>query len=124
MARNALDQIWGERRYVHIADLFLQTDYAVAGILAGRELECYIRRICEEKRIPTKFINDSGYEQSVPIRHLTKQLFNRGVIYNDEKRSINRWWDIRCDLVHEESPLVEEAEVRSMVSGIIDFLRQ
>ena len=123
MARNALEQIWGEKKYIHIADLFLQTDYVVAGILAGRELECQIKKKCEAKHIDISHINESGYEENVSLRKLVKELFDKEFISREEKRQIYSWWGIRSQLVHEESPPVGEAQVRRMIEEIIDFLR-
>lgn len=123
MAKNALDQIWGERRYVHIADLFLQTDFIVAGILAGRELELHIKKMCQARNIPLTFINDSGKKENKPFRRMVRDLYCNEVIDADMKDQIYGWWEIRCDLVHEEAPPVEDWLVRRMVSEVIGFTK-
>ena len=123
MARNALEQIWGEKKYIHIADLFLETDYVVAGILAGRELECQIKKKCEANHIDISHINGWNNEEYVSLKKLVRGLFDNGLISREEKRQIFSWWGIRSRLVHEESPRVGEAKVRWMIEGIIDFLR-
>lgn len=123
MARNALDQIWGDRRCAHIADLFLQTDTIVAGFLAGRALELHIKKMCQERRIPIKFSNQSGKKENLPFRRMVSELLLNGAIDAEMKRGINDWWDTRCNLVHEEAPRVEDSRVRRMVKEVIAFMR-
>jgi hypothetical protein len=123
-ARNALEQIWGERQYIHIADLFLETDFRVAGILAGRELELCVREMCAARKIPLKFIDPSGKRKNRDLRKLARDLFDRKLIDRESKDRIDDWWEIRCDLTHEEAPSVPEAQVRRMISGVVEFLRR
>lgn len=125
MARNALEQIWGERRYVHIADLFLETDFKVAGILAGRELEVQVKKMCEARNIPLTFIDPfSGREKNRDLRKLAQELLNVGLIDRKTKSQINDWWNVRCNLTHEEAPSIPEAEVRRTLSGVLEFLKR
>lgn len=51
MAKNSLEQIWMEKGYLNIAELFLETDHKVAGILASRELERKIKETCMTRGI-------------------------------------------------------------------------
>lgn len=121
MARNALDQIWGSNEIVHIADLFLQTDLVVAGFLAGRALELHVKKMCQAHNISLTSINRYGNREPKPFSIMVKDLYNRGAIDADWKDRIYGWWEVRCDLVHEEAPLVEDWLVCRMVSEVIDF---
>jgi hypothetical protein len=124
MAGNALEQVWGERQYIHIADLFLKTDFSVAGILAGRELELHVKKLCKARKIPLTFIDPSGRKKNRGLRTLARDLLENGVIDKETQRRVIDWWQVRCDLTHEEAPSVPEAQVRRMISGVVEFLRR
>jgi len=124
MARNALEQIWGEKKYIHIADLILQTDFILAGILAGRELELHVKDMCNRAGIPLTFISDAGESKRKDLRRLARDLFNSGRISAETKARIYDWWSLRCNLTHDKAISVGEDRVRRMVEGVIDFMRK
>lgn len=55
-ARNALKQLLErkEEEYLNIADMFVENDHTISAFIAGREIERWLRSLCEENKIRTK----------------------------------------------------------------------
>jgi hypothetical protein len=124
MANNALRQVWGDRRYLHIADLFLETDFVIAGILAGRELEHSVRKACKKIGISISWINPhNGHKEQLPFIKLLNKLEKKRKISSAQKDKICNWWHIRCDLAHKDTPSYTKEQVHEMVQNIIQFLQ-
>jgi len=124
MARNALEHIWEEKSYVHISDLFLETDYIIAGIIAGRGLEHFVKKLCRENDIPLLKRDINGSEKKVSIKKLANELASGRYITKEEKFSIYNWWEIRCDLAHEFKMKSTSNEVEKMIEGINIFINK
>jgi len=93
MARNALEHIWEEKSYLHISDLFLETDYIIAGIIAGRGLEHFVKKSCRENDIPLVEWDINDNEKRISINKLAKELAGIKYITKEERWSIGDWWD-------------------------------
>jgi hypothetical protein len=122
MARNALEHIWEEKSYVHISDLFLETDYVIAGLIIGRQLEHFIKKLCKQNDISLEELDIKRNEKKVSIKKLANELAKGGYITKEEKFSIYDWWDIRCDLAHEFKMKSTCNEVERMIEGINKFI--
>ena len=124
MARNALEHIWEEKSYLHISDLFLGTDYVIAGLIAGRQLELFVKKLCKQHDIPLVEWDINGKEKKVSIKKLANELAGGPYITKEEKYSIYNWWKIRCDLAHEFKMKSTYNEVERMIEGINRFINK
>ncbi|HAR36514.1 MAG TPA: hypothetical protein DCR87_06395 [Acidobacteria bacterium] len=123
-ARNALRNIRQENIfYLDLAGSFLETDPEIAGILAGKELECLVNKLWEEER------NKSGYKPYKPSNMPEKleELARRKAFTDQIKEDLQNWWETRNDCVHLNLAEASEAqlqELRSRVNEMIDGLSQ
>ncbi|MFQ6061601.1 MAG: hypothetical protein ACE5J9_00270 [Methanosarcinales archaeon] len=117
MARNSLEQI-KEEQPLYKAELFLDSDYIMAGLIAGRELDIFVKDLCRNNGI--KLVERT---KRVPIRYLSvseliDRLFSRKVITREEKELIDKWWEHRCDLTHEGKISTSSDDIQDMIVGI------
>jgi len=117
MAKNSLEQI-KEEQPLYKAELFLDSDPITSGLIAGRELDLFVKELCinngirlEErtKRKPVKYLH---------IPELVDKLFENKLITREEKELINKWWEHRCDLIHEDEISTTPHDVKMMIEGI------
>jgi len=118
MARNMFDQIKREKPLFK-AELFLDYDYELAGIIAGRELEVFVKNLSRIHKIKL-------FERSVKKKHryfsipeLLEKLLVRKLITKREKEELNKWWNLRCIIVHELELYINKNEVKRMIKGIM-----
>jgi len=119
-ARNALRNIRQENiYYLDLAESFLENDPEIAGILAGKELECLINRLFSELQTRHK-IYPPG-----PMPEKLEELALRKVFSDQVKEDIQKWWDTRNDCVHLNLAEASEPElnqlrarVRQMITGL------
>jgi len=119
MARNSLEQIRKENPLFK-ADLFLDSDYVVAGLVAGRELELLIKGLCKENGIKLK------EKKGNKVRYfytpeLAEKLMIRKLILKEELENIEKWWEYRCDLTHVANISCTFDDVKSMIAGITEL---
>lgn len=124
MARNALEHIWEEKSYLQISYLFLETDHMIAGLIIGRQLERFVKKLCKRNDIPLVERDINGNEKKVSIKKLAYELADGGHITKEEKFSIHNWWEIRCDLAHEFKMKSTYNEVERMIEGINIFINK
>ncbi len=124
MARNALEHIWEEKSYLHISDLFLETDYVIAGLIAGRQLELFVKKLCKQNDISLEELDIKSNEKKVSIKKLANELAKGGYITREGKFSIYDWWEIRCDLAHEFKMKSTCNKVERMIEGINIFINK
>jgi hypothetical protein len=122
MARNSLEQIWEEKRYIDIAELFLETDPIVAGVLAGRELERFIKSLCVKHNIDITRVGRSGFEEYISPPGLAKKLSKKGFITYEEADMIRDLWETRCDLTHELKTSSNYSQIKKLIDWITDFI--
>ena len=117
MARNSLEQIKKEKP-LYKAELFLDSDYVLAGIIAGRELEIFINDLCSEARI--KLVTQKGYgkPKRLPFSERLEKLEEKKSISKKDIDNLNGWWDIRCDLLHKEVISRSKSEIENMIEGL------
>ncbi|MGB9893416.1 MAG: hypothetical protein ACPLRA_03310, partial [Candidatus Saccharicenans sp.] len=121
-ARNALRHLRQENvYYLGLAESFLETDPEIAGILAGKELECLINDLWEKEK------NKGGSKLYKPLTMPEKleELTRRKFFSDQVKEDLQRWWDTRNDSVHlnlaeASEPQLQElqARVREMIDGL------
>ncbi|MGQ9801499.1 MAG: hypothetical protein ACUVRL_07545 [Candidatus Saccharicenans sp.] len=123
-ARNALRNIRQENIfYLDLAELFLETDPEIAGIMAGKELEGLVDNLWERER------HKSGYKPYRPSSkpELLEELARRKAYTDQIKEELQQWWQIRNDCVHlnlAEASQPQLQELRTRVSQMIAGLRQ
>ncbi|MDI6849414.1 MAG: hypothetical protein QME69_06440 [Candidatus Saccharicenans sp.] len=121
-ARNALQRLRRENiYYLDLAESFLEKDPEIAGILAGKELECLINKIFSELQTRHK-IYPPG-----PMPEKLEELALRKVFSDQVKEDIQKWWDTRNDCVHLNLAEASEAqlqELRTRVSEMIAGLSE
>lgn len=121
-ARNALRNIRQENiYYLGLAESFLETDPEIAGILAGKELECLVNDLWENER---ERLGHKLYKPSNMPEKL-EELARKKVISDQVKEDIQKWWNTRNDCVHlnlaeASEPQLQElrARVSEMISGL------
>ena len=120
MSRNSLEQI-KEEKPLYKAELFYDSDFVTAGLIAGRVLDIFVKELCDQngiKRIERTKKKDYRY-LSTP--ELAEKLANIKIITREEEDRVKYWWDIRCKLTHEDEISVTQEEVRDMIAGISEF---
>lgn len=123
MARNSLEQI-KEEEPLYKAELFFDSDFVTAGLIAGRVLDLYVKELCDKngiKRIERTKKIDYRY---LSIPELAEKLTNIKVITTEEGDKVKSWWDVRCKLTHEDELPVTQQDVREMIAGISEFLQE
>jgi len=122
-ARNSLQQIRKERPLFK-AELFLDTDYEVAGIIAGRELERNIKAYCRKVGIE---LWTRGHKDEVRFLHVP-ELLNKLVdirrLTGEESERAKGWWQIRTDLTHREEHSVNQEKVGEMIEGVANWIKK
>ncbi|MCX8159957.1 MAG: hypothetical protein N3G18_03370 [Candidatus Saccharicenans sp.] len=124
-ARNALRNIRQENiYYLDLAESFLETDPEIAGILAGKELECLVNDLWENEK---KRAGYKPYKTSNMPEKLEELAF-RKVIGDQEKEDLQEWWNIRNDCVHLNLSEASEPELKvlrdrvsEMILGLADL---
>lgn len=110
--------------YLDLAESFLETDPEIAGILAGKELECLVNYLWENER------ERSGHKLYKPSNMPEKleELARKKVISDQVKEDIQKWWNTRNDCVHlnlaeAAEPQLQElrARVSEMISGLSEL---
>jgi len=122
MARNSLEQIWEEKRYIDITELFLETDPIVAGVLAGRDLERFIKSLCIKYNIDISRVGRRGFEEYISPPGLAKKLSKRGFITYKEANMICELWETRCELTHELNTSSNYSQIKKLIDWIINFI--
>lgn len=123
-ARNALRNIRQENiYYLDLAESFLETDPEIAGILAGKELECLVNDLWENERERT------GHKLYKPpnMPEKLEELALKKVISDQEKEDMQEWWNTRNDCVHlnlADATEPELQELRTRVSEMIAGLSE
>lgn len=115
MAKNSLEQIL-EERPLYKAELFLDTDYILAGLIAGRELEIFIKSLCRKNDI--NLIERRKRIRHLSISELSEKLHNKKAITKQEDSLVKEWWELRCDFVHEKEIKLTRPQVEKMIDGI------
>ena len=117
MARNCLEHVI-EEQPLFKAELFLDSDFVTAGMIVGRELDLFVKALCEKNGIKL-----AEKTKQMPIKHLhipelAEKLFMKRIIKIEDKEDIDRWWKYRCDLIHEERVSITHKEIKNMIEGI------
>lgn len=123
MAKNSLEQI-KEENPLYKAELFLDSDLVIAGFIAGRVLDLFIKKLCDEigiKRIERTKKRNFRY---LSIPELAEKLVNIRVIKKEEEGRIKSWWDVRCQLTHEDEISITQEEAKEMIAGISEFIQK
>ena len=117
-AKNSLEQFLNEKDYLNIADMFVESDHAVAAFIAGREIERYLRKLCRKHGYPTKETDLYDLERNRSVSAMLEDLEH--VIERDEKQQIKKWYRQRSDMVHDRKPVTIE-EVNRIIVGLREF---
>jgi hypothetical protein len=119
-ARNALQHIRRENLiYLDLAEIFLDTDPEIAGILAGKELEGLVNRLYLEIQVRHKLY------PTTKIPEKLDELVRRKFISDQVKDELISWWDTRNKAVHWDLAQAEgwkleglHQRVREMIAGL------
>lgn len=111
-----------KRRPLYKAELFLDSDPILAGLIAGRELELFVRDLCVSFGIQTmkKSLgkNLGRHLKYISVGELSERLAEELFINKDEKESIDEWWKLSCSLLGEAEMRVSREEVKRMIDGL------
>lgn len=103
------------------AELILDSDFVVAGILASKELEILIKALCEKYGIKTWERTVASEFRYLSIWELASKLFRDNLITIKEYENIKLWWDIRNNLMHEANVQTSKDEVSELIRGVFHF---
>lgn len=117
MANNALAQL-KEEEPLYKAELFLDTDHVVAGLIAGRELDLFVKNLCTKYGINLKKRKKTGELVPRTIYELTDKLAEEKRIFKEDQIEIEEWWKLRCGITHKDEIIVSRAEVKQMIDGV------
>jgi len=120
MTRNCLLKIKDETP-LYKADLLLESDPRLAGILACVEMEKIVNDLCATNGIRILEKKRSGERWLSMSDKLGKLRFGKNAIKKDEAEDIEKWWDIRHKLVHGKESEKEINEVPAVIKGILEF---
>jgi len=120
MAKNSLEQIWMEKGYLNIAELFLETDHKVAGILASRELERRVKETCKNRGIELYKPTLAPRRKPEPreFMELAIELSKKIDFIKYYLDDIRDWRHLRADLLHEIDKDVAYEDVVDMLKGV------
>jgi len=124
MAKNSLQRI-SEEEPLYKSELFLDSDYEMAGLIACRELDLCIKDLCRKNKVQHKKRTVKGVTY-YRFRGLLNELAVRGYIKKEEKEILSDWWEsLRNPLMHEpiSKERICEEDVKEMIAGIIKFKR-
>jgi len=113
MANNSLEKLKNEKPLFK-AELFWDSDYELAGIIAGRELEIFIKD--KYKTIGGKMKKPGSIFPS--FSEQIEKLVNNKIIVKEKKILVSKWWKFRGDLVHDRKPKLSKNDVKKMIEGI------
>jgi hypothetical protein len=116
-AKNSLEQLFIEKDYLNIADMFVESDYEIAAFIAGREIERYLKELCRKHRIALKEVRD-GFKRDKRVSTMLKDLSY--VVNRDDKNRIKEWYQKRSDVVHDRNKVRIE-EVEDIIMGLREF---
>jgi hypothetical protein len=117
-AKNSLEQFLDEKDYLNIADMFVESDHAIAGFIAGREIERDLRKLCMSHGYRIKEVGPDGFERNKTVSTMLNDLEN--TIGRDDKRQLKTWYRRRSDIVH-DGKQVTVKEVEDIIIGLRDF---
>jgi len=118
-ARNALHRLRQENiSYLELAECFLETDPEIAGILAGKELECLVNNLWENEKTRT------GHKLYKPANMPEKleELAWRKVFSDQVKEEMQKWWDTRNDCVHLNLAEASEAQLQELRARVSEMI--
>jgi hypothetical protein len=117
MADNALAQL-KEEKPLYKAELFLDSDYVIAGMIAGRELDLFVKNLCGKCGINLKKRKKTGELVPRSIYELADKLADEKWISKGEKIEIEESWKLRCDITHKDEITVSRTDVKKMIVGV------
>ena len=122
MAKNSLQRI-AEEEPLYKSELFMDSDYEMAGLIACRELDLCIKDLCRKNKVQLK---KRTVKRVIYYRFpgLLDELAVRGYIKKEEKEILRDWWErLRNPLMHEpiSTERISEEDVKEMIAGIIKF---
>jgi len=120
IAKNAL-QIFSTQDRLSKAELILDTDFVMAGILVSKELEVLIKSLCERSGIRTWEKNEAIGFRYLSIWELTDKLFQEKLISRKESETIKIWWFNRNHIIHEADVQISKDEVGEFIKGVLGF---
>lgn len=124
-AKNAFKPILEDKSsYLDFAMQFIEVDYELAGIFAGKEFESLIKRMCEDNDIKTKW-RGTGEHKKMYV--LINKLVEKRVIRPSDVAVFDGWWKTRNESVHEDNFFKDDEELRALklkIAVMIDGLRK
>ena len=119
--KNSLEQFLDEKDYLNIADMFVESDYAIAAFIAGREIERYLRKLCLRHGYTTTETDDYGYEKIRKVSAMLRDL--EDVIGREDKGRLRAWYRKRSEIIHDGSVGTAD-EVEQVIAGLREFRRR
>jgi len=117
-AKNSLEQFLDEKDYLNIADMFVESDHAIAAFIAGREIERNLRKLCMRQGYRTKEVGPDGFERNKTVSTMLNELEN--TLGRDDKRQLKAWYRRRSDIVHDRKQVTVK-EVEAIIVGLREF---
>jgi hypothetical protein len=122
-ARNSLQQISDEKPLFK-AELFLDTDYELAGIIAGRELERNVKAYCRKVGVELFTRKHKGEIHFLYVPELLDRLTEIRRLSSEESDKAKGWWQSRTELTHKDKHSVKQEDVRQMIEGVAGWMKK
>jgi hypothetical protein len=103
------------------AELILDSDFVVSGILASKELEILIKALCEKYGIKTWEKTVGSEFRYLSIGELASKLLRDKLISIKEYENIKLWWVVRNNLMHEANVQISRDEVSELIREVLQF---
>jgi len=121
-AQNSMQQIWNENPlYLDLARLFLEEDDVIlAGLIASRELEFVVKRLCKNNGVKLSYKIERGiYWLNMP--EISAKLRIKKAINRLEEDAANKYKDLRNLIVHGSEEAYKKKEE---IAELIDWLEK
>jgi hypothetical protein len=114
-AKNSLEQFLDEKDYLNIADMFVESDHAIAAFIAGREIERYLRKLCIRQGHKITEVGPDGFERNKSVSTMLNDLVD--IFGREDRHQIKAWYRRRGDLVHDKKQVTTD-EVNHIITGL------
>lgn len=109
--------------YIEMADYLLSEGYKdPAAVITGSTLESHLRKLCSKNSIPVESENANGKLVAKKADLLNSELAKKEIYNKTYQKQITAWLDLRNNAAHGKYDEYGNAEVKLMISGIMNFL--
>ncbi|NMH89128.1 hypothetical protein [Flavivirga algicola] len=110
--------------YIDMATHLLEKGYKdPAAVLTGSTLENHLRNLCIKYDIQVEYENPKGKIVFKKADSMNIELAKKEVYNKTFQKQVTAWLDLRNNAAHGKYDQFREAEVKLMISGILNFIQ-